>query len=490
MEELQFEALESLDLRKRRTVGEIVDGMSRCSFGARMLGEVAATLTRLIQEPEKEKPTLVYDGKSDTPLGKLLLQMVYEKQWFRVLLRPESLPQQNQGTIVVVGDYSDRYEDALYNAERTIFINSQGKAKPGQVSDGYYPDVVFTDPRYIMPVLAATLEERLEGKQVSMGALFKDLRQYEGLATEVVHGAHTFKKMVEDPDCTVFMTLSGAMTIAQLGLVITDMIDLGMVQYISSTGALMAHGLVQGVGLKHYKYNPKFDDASLAQLGINRVTDTLEPETNLDHIEEVIGDVLEAFDGFSPISPRILHKAIGKHLAAHYSSDRAILKSSYEHDVPVIVPAFVDSEIGNDLYVHNVKRDLEKRQNICIDSELDSRHLVDTVIHAKKIGIFTIGGGVPRNFVQNVAPLIEIANKRLDLGLPVRQFVYGARICPDPMFYGHLSGCTYSEGMSWRKMDPQGQFAEVHGDATQVWPFYVRFVMDKIDRGIEERKVA
>ena len=117
-----------------------------------------------------------------------------------------------------------------------------------------------------------------------------------------------------------------------------------------------------------------------------------------------------------------------------------------------------------------------------MDMELDTRLLVDLATEKrglKRAGIFTVGGGVPRNNVQNVAPLVEIMNERLGTQLPDCKFRYGCRICPDRMHYGHLSGCTYSEGMSWRKMDPHGMFAEVHADATQVWPFYVKYALEK-----------
>lgn len=93
-------------------------------------------------------------------------------------------------------------------------------------------------------------------------------------------------------------------------------------------------------------------------------------------------------------------------------------------------------------------------------------------------GIFSIGGGVPRNNVQNVAPLIEIINERMGYELyPARRFSYGVRICPDQMYYGHLSGCTYSENESWRKSDPKGIYAEIQADATQVWPFLAKYLM-------------
>jgi deoxyhypusine synthase len=284
--------------------------------------------------------------------------------------------------------------------------------------------------------------------------------------------------MVEDPDCTVFLTLSGAMTIAKMGLVVCDMIDTGMVQYIASTGALMAHGLIESVGLHHYKYNPCHNDKLLAAQSINRVTDTLEPEENFTHLDEILDKILKGLDPKQPLASAIFHQLVGKYLHDNYPRERGILKSAYEKKVPVVVPAFIDSEIGNDVYVHNCWRREHGLEPLVMNMELDTKLLLETAVKAKRKGIFTIGGGVPRNNTQNVAPLIEIANARLNWKLPEDPFYYGCKIAPDKMFYGHLSGCTYSEGMSWRKMNPQGRFTEVHTDATIAWPIMVKYVME------------
>ena len=154
-----------------------------------------------------------------------------------------------------------------------------------------------------------------------------------------------------------------------MDLVICDMIETGLINAISSTGALMAHGLVSSIGLKHYKYNPAYDDTALARRKLNRVTDTLEPETNLDTVEEVIGKVIHQLDGARPTSPTVLNKLIGKYLAENYPNERGILKSAYLCGVPVFVPAFVDSELGNDLYIHNIKRKRRGKKPILVDLE-------------------------------------------------------------------------------------------------------------------------
>ncbi|MGE5217987.1 MAG: deoxyhypusine synthase family protein [Chloroflexota bacterium] len=479
MKALQFEELKSLDLQKCASVGDIVAAMRYCAFGARMLGELAHTIHEMATA--KDKPLLLYDGIEATPLGTLLKKFVANR-WCRKILRPSQYAKGKSGgeNVIVVGAFSERDAAAIYSKPaRALFINSFDMARPGQIRDGFFPDAVFADPRYIMPVIYSALDEWIGEKSRSVGALISALEPYGGLAAQVAHGAKALEAMMRDKSCMRFLTISGAMTVGKMDLVICDMIERGFMQAISSTGALMAHGLVSSIGLKHYKYNPKYNDTELARRKLNRVTDTLEPETNLDNVEEVIGRVIDKLEGKEPLSPTVLNRLIGKHLAENYPNERGILKSAYLHRVPVFVPAFVDSELGNDIYIHNLKRRRRGKRPILMDLERDSKELIKLVTGAKRFGIFSIGGGVPRNNVQNVAPLIEIVNERLGPTFPNRKFTYGVRICPDRPHFGHLSGCTYSENESWRKADKNGIYAEMLADATQVWPFLVKYLMER-----------
>lgn len=476
---LHFEELRSLDLAKCESAGDIINGLRYCAFGGRMLGEAAHTICEMATA--KERPVLVYDGLESSPLGRLLVRLV-QKGWFRKILTPARFVRANSGaaSFVVVGGFSERDAEAIYRKKgRAIFINPYDLARPGQIRDGYFPDAVFADPRYIMPLIEAALDEWITGKLVSVSSLIAKLAPYGGVAAQVARGAKALEAMTADRNCARFLTISGAMTVGKMDLVICDMIEQGLIHAISSTGALMAHGLVSSIGLKHYKYNPKYNDTELARRKLNRVTDTLEPETNLDTVEEVIGQVIDKLDGSRALGPTELNRLIGRHLAEHYPNERGILKSAYVHRVPVFVPAFVDSELGNDIYIHNMKRRRRGKKPIFMDIERDSKVLIDIVTGSKRFGIFTIGGGVPRNNVQNVAPLIEIINERLGPTFPNRRFTYGVRICPDRPHFGHLSGCTYSENESWRKADKNGIYAEMIADATQVWPFLVKYVMER-----------
>ena len=301
--------------------------------------------------------------------------------------------------------------------------------------------------------------------------------------------------MVKDEDCKVVMTLSGAMTIAKMGKVISKMIDTGMVQAIVSTGALMAHGLSEAVGLVHYRHDPRMSDEELFEKGYNRVYDTLEMEANLNYVEEFSRKALDELGGEAELSSEIVCRALGRVLAEQKDGS-GVLRSAYLKKVPVYVPAFTDSELGLDLSTWVMKRAQKKspkgdpmslfgalpRYNPYLDLNSYARF----ALGAKKLGIFTIGGGVPRNWAQEVGPYIDIMNHRLGIELRPPRFHYAVRICPEPTHWGGLSGCTYSEGVSWGKFVPEtegGRFAEVYADATTVWPLLIKGVLEELAKG-------
>jgi deoxyhypusine synthase len=475
--------MELLDLKKCKTVGKTVGQMEKCAIGARMIGEVSKSLEKLIRSGKK--PLIIYDGKLGSPLGKLLQTLVYDKKWFSELIRPEKFSKKNKVAarpVLVVGGFSERHEDALYGHKgRSFYVNNYNLVKPGQVKDGFFPDFIHGDPRLVLPIIFRTLEERLENKITSARSLLRELARFGGPAASASHGFETFEQMINDPDCTVIATFSGIMTVSKMGGLIAQMIDQKMVQAVTSTGALICHGFVEGVGLKHFKYDPRFNDVEMAEQKLNRITDCVEPEENLDQVEEVLKQVLDKkISGKKAISPSQINFLIGEHMAKHYPKGSSILRSAYKANIPIFIPASVDSELGNDIYIDSKERESSKRMPIVVNHEIDSRKLVDLALQSKKLGIFSLGGGVPRNNVQNVAPLIEIMNERLGLNYPERMFSYGCRIDPTLPYFGNLSGCTYSEGGSWRKMDlKHGRFSEILADATMIFPFYMAAMRER-----------
>jgi deoxyhypusine synthase len=299
--------------------------------------------------------------------------------------------------------------------------------------------------------------------------------------------------MVRDPECKVVLTLSGAMTIAKMGKVIMKMIDTGMVQAVVSTGALMAHGLSEAVGLVHYRHDPRVSDEELFEKGYNRVYDTLEMEANLNYVERFSSQALDALGHSGELSSEAICKALGKALADDPQGS-GVLRSAYLNHVPVYVPAFTDSELGLDLSTWSMQAYKHKNKGLPADPldlftalpKYNPYHDLNSfarfALGAKKLGIFTIGGGVPRNWAQEVGPYIDIINHRLGSEMTPPRYNYAVRICPEPTHWGGLSGCTYSEGVSWGKFVPEsegGRFAEVYADATTVWPLLIKGVLEE-----------
>ncbi len=154
--------------------------------------------------------------------------------------------------------------------------------------------------------------------------------------------------MAADPDCTIVLTISGAMTVAKMELVICEMIENGLADVVISTGALMAHGLSSAIGGVHYKHDPSVPDRQLYEWGYNRVYDTLEMEANLCDTERVMSEVLDGIDWSQPTCSHRINRAVGK-LLVEQDQMPSVLGCAYANDVPVYVPAFTDSELGLDV---------------------------------------------------------------------------------------------------------------------------------------------
>jgi deoxyhypusine synthase len=299
-----------------------------------------------------------------------------------------------------------------------------------------------------------------------------------GEATDVLEA------MARDSKCFVVMTLAGAMTVAKQGLIICDLVDRGLVNAIVSTGALMAHGLVEAAGYNHYRYDPSMSDLQLYEAGYNRVYDTLEPEQNLDHVELVMEAVLQAWDPAETMCSWRLNQEIGRYLKKH-AAGRGILKSAFEKGVPVFVPAFTDSELGLDVALTNRMRARDGRPQLHFNPFLDLNHFAETLLAQKRLGIFTIGVGVPRNWAQQFGPYCELRVRRAGEDVELKRYHYGVRICPEPVYWGGLSGSPYSEAISWGKFVPPqegGRFGEVFVDATVGLPIMVAALFERLGK--------
>lgn len=359
--------------------------------------------------------------------------------------------------------------------------------RPSTSSGGARQAAEFADGRGLGPLEALDL-----GAVESFSDLLAAMKSTSFGGRQLGEAADVLHDMAADPDCLVVGTVTGAMTAAKQGLVLCDMIDHGLLDALVCTGALMVHGFVESAGMIHFKAPAgagALDDRSAYYAGFDRIYDTLELESNLDRVELIVHSILERWPEGEVACSRTLNEAFGRWLSDGGGSEvggapvRGVLSSAWRRGVPVYVPAFTDSEIGLDFLLFNRARRRRGLAPLRFDPFLDLDHYTELVASAKRLGIFTIGGGVPRNWAQQAAPYLEAAARRDGEDAPPQRFRYGVRICPEPEHWGGLSGCGYSEGVSWGKFVPVsegGRFAEVPADATLVWPLLVAGVLERM----------
>ncbi|MFQ5977243.1 MAG: deoxyhypusine synthase family protein [Candidatus Heimdallarchaeota archaeon] len=315
----------------------------------------------------------------------------------------------------------------------------------------------------------------------------------------VGEAAEVLLEMIQNPDCFRILTLSGAMTVAKQSLAICEMIERGWVHAIISTGALICHGIIEGQGMKHFKRPSGLNDSKLYLKGYNRVYDTIEPEINFRQVEDLIKDYLRKLredQGDHPIriSSQEFCFSLGKYMTKGNDNVRGILKSAHKHNIPVYIPAITDSELSFSFLIENLELVEEKGSNLDLIEPLNDFTLIfdpisdlwdflRRILKAKKLGLITLGGGVPRNWAQQVGPLSEIIADRLNWDYGIKKYAYGIRICPEPDHWGGLSGSTFAEAKSWGKFESNARTAEVFADATIVLPLLIRTVIERLETG-------
>jgi deoxyhypusine synthase len=299
--------------------------------------------------------------------------------------------------------------------------------------------------------------------------------------------ANVFVEMLEDTNRpTVFLSLAGAMVPAGMKGVVTTTVRRRMVDVLVSTGANMYHDFVEAFGEHHYVGSPDADDALLRKEGIDRIYDTFANEEKFGAVENMVtyyADKL-AVDKVGSVSSRqFLHglgelidqKAPGEHKKG------SVIWNCWKEGVPIFVPALNDSSLGLAITEHHIQFAKKGQSPLVIDQIKDNVEILGIKRAAPKTGVIYIGGGVPKNYVQQTAFLER------HFGIPDAEHEYGIQITTDSPQWGGLSGCTFREGISWWKEKPGGKYATCYCDATIAFPLIVKAALERC-RNLERRK--
>jgi len=277
------------------------------------------------------------------------------------------------------------------------------------------------------------------------------------------------EKMVVDDECLTVLTLSGAMVPAGMGELICVLMEYNLIDVLVTTGANIIHDLVDGItDIGHYIGSSDADDSELFRFRINRIYDVYLPEENYRTTEkELLLKIKELFPEKNVfITPSKLLAKLGDKL-----DYRCILSIAAKNKIPIFVPAFSDSEFALDLYVYNKQEGFDFQFDILKEIETFGDYIKST----KKTGTVIIGGGVPRNWAQQIFPLLDQLEQLDTIG-----YDYSVRIHTATEYDGGLSGCTVSESKSWGKYSLDSRSVSVWCDATIALPILITGLLQRL----------
>ncbi len=294
-------------------------------------------------------------------------------------------------------------------------------------------------------------------------------------ARDLARAAELFDRMLADKQCGVLLCLAGSLISGGLKKVFVEMIRSNMVDVIVSTGAnIVDQDFFEALGFRHYAADERLkagtEDEMLRGLHIDRIYDTLIDEDELricDDTVRVIADALEP----RPYSSREFLIEMGAYLERKGgATPDSIVLECYRKQVPIFCPAFSDCSAGFGLVAHQAARG--DRPKVSIDSVKDFHELTQWKVKAGESGLFMVGGGVPKNFAQDVVVAAEV------LGHDVPMHKYAIQVTVADVRDGALSSSTLKEAHSWGKVD-SGLEQMVYSEATLAVPLIVGYAYHK-----------
>ncbi len=290
-------------------------------------------------------------------------------------------------------------------------------------------------------------------------------------ARDLARASDIYDRMLADKDCSIFLCLAGSLFSAGLKKAVFDLVNNNMVDGIISTGAnIIDQDFFEALGFKHYQGSKWVDDHALRRARVDRIYDTFIDEDELGACDKTISDIAGTLKP-RPYSSREFIEEMGKFLAAPKAckAKDSIVLAAFQKGVPIFVPAFSDCSAGFGLLHHQWHNPDE---HVTLDSARDFRELVRIKIGAKQTGLLMLGGGVPKNFAQDMTVGPEM------LGFETTMHKYAVQITVADERDGALSGSTLREACSWGKVDTAYE-QMVYSEASLAFPILASYAYHK-----------
>ena len=290
--------------------------------------------------------------------------------------------------------------------------------------------------------------------------IISSMQKMSFVSRETGNAASIFNEMLKDKNCTIFLTLAGSTSAAGCMNIYKDMVKYNMVDAIVATGAsIIDMDFFEALGFKHYRGSQFQDDTELRKNYIDRIYDTYIDEEELQICDKKISEIADNLEPRSYTSREFINE-MGEYLKKNSVKKDSLIETAYDNNVPIFCPAFTDSSAGFGLVIHQEKN---PKKHMTIDSIREFRELTEIKIQSKGSGLFMIGGGVPKNFIQDTVICAELLGKEVDM------HKYAVQITVADSRDGACSSSTLKEASSWGKVDVTKE-QMVFAEATSVLP--------------------
>ena len=308
--------------------------------------------------------------------------------------------------------------------------------------------------------------------------IISSMEKMSFVSRETANAAIIFNEMLKDKDCTIFLTLAGSTSAAGCMNIYKDLVKYNMVDAIVATGAsIIDMDFFEALGFKHYRGSQFQNDSELRKNYIDRIYDTYIDEEELQICDKKISEIADNLEPRSYTSREFIHE-MGKYLKKNSVKKDSLIETAYDNNVPIFCPAFTDSSAGFGLVIHQEKN---PKEHITIDSIREFRELTEIKIQSKGSGLFMIGGGVPKNFIQDTVICAELLGKEVDM------HKYAIQITVADSRDGACSSSTLKEASSWGKVDVTKE-QMVFAEATSVLPLIASDAYHKAEWKNRKRK--
>src|SRR6201992_1606613 len=321
--------------------------------------------------------------------------------------------------------------------------------------------------------------QHIDIKQHNVVPMVDAMQSMAYSSRDLARAASIYERMLRDQDCGVILCLSRSLISAGLKQIFIDLIRNNMVDAVVSTGAnIVDQDFFEALGYKHWiaddLYRQGTEHGTLRELMIDRIYDTLIDEEELRACDDTCKVIADSLDPRA-YSSREFIREMGAYLEREGKTPEkggvdSIIYSAYQMDVPIFVPAFSDCSAGFGLVAHHHSRG--DKPKVAIDSAKDFYEITQLKIANPTTGLLMIGGGVPKNFAQDIVVAADV------LGIEASMHKYAIQITVADARDGALSGSTLKEASSWGKVDLTYE-QMVYSEATLALPLIAGYAFHK-----------